>query len=309
MKRLIFILILCYLIPAYTFCQKQDKGGSYPVGYSLDIKKIELDKLKADKQIGMDYIEIAGLGSFVNTDLTLKISVNDWLQKCDSLALILKKAKVKVWSVHMPFSAKIDISTLDELQRQQVIKMHLQLLKGLYRLQPQVILFHPSYYLEPNKRNARKDQLVRSVAELYRAVSENGLQLVIENMLGPTLTVGERERPLLRTVEECQELFARFPAGVGIAVDMNHIAHPEQLLLAFGSRVKTLHVADGDGTKESHFLPCNGKGQNDWNKIFATLEKIHYKGVFMFECHYDSTMQLIECYRQLQDNYSMKKKM
>jgi len=307
MKQLIFIAILCcLLIPGYTYCQKQ-RGPDYAVGYSLDIRKIALEKLKADKAAGMDYIEIAGLGSFVNADLSLKIPQDEWLLKCDSLATVLKKTGLRVWSVHMPFSAKIDISTLDEQQRQQVIRMHLQLLEGLYRLHPQVILFHPSYYLEPNKRAARKDQLVRSVKELYSAVSKAGRKLVIENMLGPSLTVGERERPLLRTVEECQELFARFPHQVGIAVDMNHIAHPEQLLLAFGSRVKTLHVADGDGTKESHYLPCNGKGQNDWNKIFATLEKIKYKGVFMFECHYETTTQLVECYRQLQQIYSSTK--
>jgi len=304
MKQLIFISILCYLlIPGYTYCQKQDRPD-YAVGYSLDIRKIAFEKLKADKEAGMDYIEIAGLGSFVNADLSSKIPQAEWLLKCDSLAIVLKKAAVKVWSIHMPFSAKIDISTLDEQQRQQVMRMHLQLLEGLYRLHPQVILFHPSYYLEPNKRAARKEQLVRSVNELYTAVSGAGLQLVIENMLGPSLTVGERERPLLRTVEECQELFARFPDQVGIAVDMNHIAHPERLLLAFGPRVKTLHVADGDGTKESHYLPCNGKGQNDWNTILAALEKIKYKGVFMFECHYETTAQLIECYRQLQQIYS-----
>ncbi|MDM1295658.1 sugar phosphate isomerase/epimerase [Sphingobacterium sp. N143] len=306
MKRLIYILCCC-LIPIYSFCQKSDRQANYAVGYSLDIKKIDLEKLRIDKQAGMDYIEIAGLGSFVNADLTLKITETDWIRKCDSLALILKNAQIKVWSVHMPFSSKIDISTLDEETRKQVIRMHLQLLQGLRRLDPQVILFHPSYYLEPNKRSERKDQLVRSVQELYTKVSKAGLQLVIENMLGPALMVGERERPLLRTVEECQELFARFPKMVGIAVDMNHIAHPEKLLLAFGTRVKTLHVADGDGTKESHYLPCNGKGQNDWNKILATLEKIQYKGVFMFECHYETTEQLMACYRQLQQNYNIQK--
>ncbi len=194
MKQLIFISIFCYLlIPRYTYCQKQDRPD-YAVGYSLDIRKITLEKLKEDKATGMDYIEIAGLGSFVNADLSLKIPQAEWLLKCDSLAIVLKKAAVKVWSIHMPFSAKIDISTLDEQQRQQVMRMHLQLLEGLYRLHPQVILFHPSYYLEPNRREPRKDQLVRSVNELYTAVSRAGGRAFVDGRGAGTTPTADRGR-------------------------------------------------------------------------------------------------------------------
>lgn len=281
----------------------QSTGHLRKIGYALDFQKITKERMQYAKSLGIDYIELSGIGALLNKDLTIKVSEQYWSARIDSIKRILDETGIKVWSIHMPFSKQIDLSLANEDERKYVVNAQINLLSILRRAEPNIILFHPSYYLDQQGRSHRKDQLVKSVNELYKVVRRYRLEMVVENMLGPTLLVGDRERPLLRTVEECLELFKRFPKKVGLAVDMCHIAMSENLLLAFGKRVKTLHVSDGDGTAETHYLPCNGLGKNNWNEIFKALDHIGYKGVFMYECKFKDERELVDCYQLLQDRY------
>src|SRR5690606_24850002 len=126
--------------------------------------------------------------------------------------------------------------------------------------------------------------------ELNKVVQSMGATMVIENMLGPNLLLdnGKLERPLCRTVEEMVDVMSRMPEEIGAAVDMNHIKEPEKLVLALGSRLKHVHIADGDGEDERHFLPCSSEGNNDWTAILAALDKVGYSGPFMFESKYEN---------------------
>ena len=53
-----------------------------------------------------------------------------------------------------------------------------------------------------------------------------------------------------------------------VAIDMNHIQHPE-VINALGSRIKSVHICDGDGIKDT-VLP--GRGKNNWNLILQALD-------------------------------------
>src|SRR5690606_35502362 len=153
---------------------------------------------------------------------------------------------INIWSVHMPYGQYIDLSLIEETAREEVVAVHEKMEAHLEILEPEVILFHPSWYLELNERDSRKSQLVKSATQLEESVRAIGATMVLENMLGPELLAsGGRERPLMRTVEEVQEIFQRLPSTIQLAVDMNHIKNPENLIRAMGSRLKSVHVADG----------------------------------------------------------------
>src|SRR5690606_19709273 len=127
-----------------------------------------------------------------------------------------------------------DLSLRSEEERQRVVALHKKLLGFLEILQPKIILFHPSWYLGLNERVIRKEQLIKSATELNEVVMKMGATLVIENMLGPELLVSSntsRESPLCRTVVETVEIMDRLPHTIYSAIDMNHIKHPEQLIL------------------------------------------------------------------------------
>ena len=193
----------------------------------------------------------------------------------------------------------------DETIRQSTVALQRRILRFCKILQPRVILFHPSWYLGLNERPKRIAQLLRSVNELNPLVKEAGAIMVIENMLGHELLRNEKyERPLCRTVEEVELIMKQMPSDVYSAVDMNHIDNPERLIEAMGNRVKTLHVSDGNGRAECHYMPnpYRGKGDNDWNLIQQALYNAEYTGPFMYEVNskeYNNPQELYECYQML----------
>jgi len=274
------------------------------VGYSVGLTGITADKMSKAKAAGIEYVEAAGTNAFF--DENRNFSKTD--AEANSIMTAAKKAAdnngIKVWSVHMPYSEYMDLSTINEASRQKVVAGHKKLLQHLKVLQPKVILFHPSYYLDPpNQRDQRKSQFIKSAVELNDAVQAIGAIMVVENMLGPELMSGTRERPLMRTVEETVEIFKRLPASIYSAIDMNHIKNPENLIRAMGKRLKSVHIADGTGRAENHYFPCSGEGENNWLEILRALNEVGYEGPFVFESAYESEKELADCYRTLYSNF------
>ncbi|MGE6219395.1 sugar phosphate isomerase/epimerase family protein [Nubsella zeaxanthinifaciens] len=295
LRKLILITFTAFLIVTSAQAQR------YKVGISIGANSLTKKKLKQISDVGIDCVE-TGLTPYINKDsLTFILDDAEMMKKMRELKQAATEMGVEIWSIHMPYGKEIDISFVDEARRQKVIAFHQQVLKYVSVLKPKIILFHPSYYLSLNQRDMHIQQLIKSVEELNKNVKTMKATMVIENMLGPALLVakGNQERPLMRTVEECLAIFKLLPDDVYAAVDLNHIANPEKLLLALGSRVKTLHVADGDGQAERHYFPCDGKGQNNWKAIFNALKNIQYQGPFMYESTTANLEGYLDCYREL----------
>ena len=277
------------------------KADLLRVGYSTSITNVTEAKMKATKLAGVDCLEVS-LNGFINKeDLTLNKTDAEIEKICKTAKIAADNAGIELWSVHMAFGKEIDLSLLDETKRNAVVALHKKMLNFCKLFSPKVILFHPSYFLGLNEREARKLQFIKSVTELNEEVKKIGAFTVIENMTGFELVMkdGKRERPLMRTVEETVELFNRLPKDVYAAIDLNHIIGPEKLILAMGKRLKTLHVADGDGKNENHFFPCDRKGGNDWVAIIRALKKVNYKGPFLYESKPKELSGYKECYLQL----------
>lgn len=101
------------------------------------------------------------------------------------------------------------------------------------------------------------------------------------------------------------EIMDLMPADVYAAVDMNHIKNPELLIAALGSRIKSVHIADGDGEKECHQLP--GRGKNNWVLILQALDHAGYTGPFLYEIRakeVDGFTDLVTAYNLLYENYT-----
>ncbi|WP_377164046.1 sugar phosphate isomerase/epimerase family protein [Rufibacter sediminis] len=304
-----FLLGACLLVWACATKPPQQKAAQpRKVGYSIALKNITPENMAYAKSVGVDYIETS-FQAFIDDKRQFKLSEAEIRKAVAEAKQAADKAGIKIWSIHMPYSKTIDISLANEQERQAVVALHQQVLTYAKALQPQVILFHPSYYLGLNERETRKAQMIKSSGELLPAVQELNATMVIENMLGPELLAdANRERPLCRSVEETLEIMGRLPKNIYAAVDMNHIKHPERLIRALGKRLKSIHVADGHGEKENHFLPCSGQGGNDWPEILAALDEVNYQGPFLFESAYKDVKELKECYLSLHSAYVAQKK-
>src|SRR5690606_39847023 len=88
----------------------------------------------------------------------------------------------------------------------------------------------------------------------------------------------------------------RFSRDWSSDVCSSDLKNPEKLIDALGERIKSVHIADGNGREENHFFPCSGEGSNDWMAILKALNKANYKGPFMFESKYPDLKDLKDCY-------------
>jgi hexosaminidase len=272
------------------------------IGYSIGVASITPQKMQDTKSAGVDYLEVS-LSSFLDKNRKFKFTDEEMMEKVIVAKKAADDAGVKIWSIHMPFSKDIDLSLTDESERRNVVALHTKILNYCKILKPEVILFHPSYFLGLNEREQRKKQLIKSAVELNKQVKAIKAIMVIENMLGYELNVGaDRERPLCRTVEEVSEIMSRLPANIYAAVDMNHIKYPERLIRALGKRLKSVHIADGTGKKENHFFPCSGEGENNWVEILSALNEVGYDGPFMYESAYKDVKDFLPCYNTLYQN-------
>lgn len=315
--RMRILMMICVLL--FNGC-KTDKAESpnvtppkevpepLNVGYSVGLGAITSAKMNHAKSVGIDYVEAAGMNTFFDTNRNFTKSDAEATASMTNAKKAANDAGIEIWSIHMAYSAHMDLSTINEDDRKKVVEGHKKLIEYLAILKPKVILFHPSYYLDPpNQRDMRKSQLIKSAIELDVAVRAIGATMVIENMLGPELMSGDRERPLMRTVEETVEIFKRLPSTIYSAIDMNHIKNPENLIRAMGKRLKTVHIADGTGRAENHWLPCSGQGENNWVEILTALDEVGYTGPFLFESAYEDEKDLVNCYNSLYNNFINKK--
>ncbi len=273
------------------------------IGYSIGIASMNPQRMEYAKSAGVDYVEVS-MGAFLEKSGKFKFTEEEIIMKVKAAKKAADDAGVKIWSIHMPFGKDIDLSLIDEADRRNVVDLHTKMLNYCKILKPEVILFHPSFYLGLNEREQRKIQLIKSAVELNKKVKSINAIMVIENMLGYELKVGaDRERPLCRSVEEMTEIMNRLPANIYAAVDMNHIKYPERLIRALGKRLKSVHVADGTGKKENHFFPCSGEGQNNWIEILSALNEVGYTGPFMYESAHKDVKDFLPCYNTLYQNF------
>ncbi|MGV3642002.1 MAG: sugar phosphate isomerase/epimerase family protein [Adhaeribacter sp.] len=296
--------ILGLLVSSCTVSSKpQQVPQPLQVGYNLGVKNITPEKMAYAKSVGIDYVETS-FSAYVDKDRHFLASDEAILEQVKKAKAAADQAGIVIWSIHMPFGKDIDISLADEAERQQVVALHQKILTFARVLQPRIILFHPSYFLGLNERELRKSQMIKSSIELQQAVKAIKADMVIENMLGPALLVGaKQERPLCRTVEETVEIMNRLPRDIYSAIDMNHIKNPENLIRAMGTRLKSVHIADGHGEKEDHYFPCSEEGSNNWVEILAALEEARYRGPFMFESAHKDVKDLKPCYQTLYQQY------
>ena len=299
-KRMYFTSFLLVTVILYSYSKLQPEiHHKLRVGTTISVfgglNGLTYESLEKAKKAGVDCIEIT-LTGYVNgenpiPDEELKKIYTQVKKDADA-------AGIEIWSIHMPYGQDCDPSQTDEKIRQKSIKLYKNYLDIVKVLKPKVILFHPSWRLGLNERTQRKEQLIRSAKELNVEVKKIGCIMVFENLLGYKLLRSPGvERPLCRTKEEMLDIMNQMPNDIYAAVDMNHIQHPEELIKALGSRVKSVHICDGDGIAECHVLP--GRGDNNWNLILQALDEVGYNGPFLYEIK----GREIKEFRELKDCY------
>lgn len=288
MKKLILLYIFLGLSIAIS-AQKYSIGTTSALWKNPTVK----DFIEA-KNNGIDYLEIALNQCYRGVPMEEVVTrVFEMKAKVDS-------ADIKVWSIHLPFSKKLDISVLDSVQRSKNVKFIAGMIELSAMFNPQRLVLHPSS--EPISDSLRVERIQyaqESIDILRKYANKIGAELCVENL--PRTCLGNTPDELLQIVEP-------FP-DVKICFDTNHFlgGDPLMFIRKFGNRIGTIHVSDYDGINECHWIP--GDGKIEWGKLFYMLNEVGYDGVFMYETTKNknkervSSEELVGSYQLIQSQY------
>lgn len=259
-------------------------------GMFTNFSQEEFDKFK---NTGIDCVELSGVFNGKSDEERESL--------CNAIKERAEKAGIEIWSIHLPFSAVLDLSLIDDEIRNNMIKECVKIINLCERLKPKKYVIHPSS--EPIKDEDRPTRIKNSIASLKilnDVVKKQGAQLAVEDL--PRTCLGNTHTELLEIVNAVGN-------GLGICFDSNHMLkeNPEELVAAAGHLITTVHISDYDGIDERHWLP--GKGIINWNNVISELVKSGYKGPFMFEVSSKNNpgitiKNLTDCWQKLKDNYS-----
>ena len=236
----------------------------YRIGMSSCAFALTEENFQALRNSGVEAIE---LSLRPETQLTLN---------CREVADLARRYGIDLWSYHLPFLPfrEIDPSSLDPTVRKNTIALFSELIKKASDAGIDKFVIHPSG--EPIPAEDREQRMLYSMESLdllAEIAHKQGSVIAVEDL--PRTCLGNTAEDILRLIGANDKLRVCF--------DTNHLLTDDNVhfIEKVGSKIITLHVSDYDFTDEKHWLP--GEGLNDWNAIYAALQKVNYGGVWMYE--------------------------
>ena len=236
----------------------------YQIGMSSCAFALTEENFQALRNSGVEAIE---LSLRLETQLTLN---------CREVADLARRYGIDLWSYHLPFLPfrEIDPSSLDPTIRKNTIALFSELIKKASDAGIDKFVIHPSG--EPIPAEDREQRMLYSMESLdclAEIAHKQGSVIAVEDL--PRTCLGNTAEDILRLIGANDKLRVCF--------DTNHLLTDDNVhfIEKVGSKIITLHVSDYDFTDEKHWLP--GEGLNDWNAIYAALQKVNYGGVWMYE--------------------------
>lgn len=191
-------------------------------------------------------------------------------------AEIASEAGIELWSLHLPFSDKLDISSPIDEDRKLTMRTNKMLICAAATADIKTIVLHPSAEpISDDVRTTRLDQSRTNIMILAELCHKYSLTLAVENL---------PRTCLCNTSTEMAELLAG--TGVTVCFDTNHSLQEDDTeflshILNSGLTVSTLHISDYDFIDEKHRLP--GDGVVKWRSVLQLLERNDYSGPLMYE--------------------------
>lgn len=231
----------------------------------------------------------------------LSFGYDYWMNKIDfprnwlDYAVMARVEGVELWSIHLPFSSRLDISHTNNELRSIAIYTNRTLIEAAGKSGIKVAVLHPSS--EPISDEERPERMRRSreaIIMLRAECDKYGMKLAVENL--PRTCLCNRAAEMVTLLEG---------TGAGVVFDTNHSLIDENVsfltvLVDSGLKVYSLHISDYDFIDERHRLP--GDGLNNWKGIFAQLERAGYDGPMMYEVSRQPKERDELTFLQLSDN-------
>ncbi|MBE5783601.1 MAG: sugar phosphate isomerase/epimerase [Clostridiales bacterium] len=184
---------------------------------------------------------------------------------------------IELWTVHLPFSAQVDISLPDVPARKQTLDMHKSIIKSAAGIGVKHFVLHPSSEpISDEERSLRMEMAKVSLRELADWADSLDAVICVEDL--PRTCLGH-------TADEMLELLS-VDDRLRVCFDVNHLltiygTTHEEFVKRLGSKIVTTHMSDYDFADEKHFFP--GMGMLNWKALVEALEQADYRGPFLYE--------------------------
>ena len=250
-----------------TGCSQVDNSLGKSLGRWNDFG---LESMISNHEAGLDYIEVT-MNNVIGKD-TAGVR-----ERAELLKAQIDSSGLKVWSVHMPYSKKIDISLVDSVKRAAALNYVKDMMRVSAVFQPQRIILHPSGEpVSPDERAERIAYSHASIGELAPIAKEMGAVLCVENL--PRTCLGKNGEEMMTLINGYDD--------VCLCFDVNHLlyqSHEDFLRVVPKDKIQAVHISDYDFADERHLLP--GVGKIDWAPLWKAIRAKGYNGPMMFECY------------------------
>ncbi len=183
-------------------------------------------------------------------------------------------------SFHAPFAERIDITSLNETEREAAIHELLSACEAAALIGCEHVVLHPGPEREGRPHEEEfLQRMHHAAAALNRVASrccELGVQLLLENMLPHLLFGHVRDMMyLLGEISTC---------NVGTCLDTGH-AHLARetgmVIQKLSGHLKLIHLNDNRGDWDAHLPP--GEGSIDWPWFISELRRNEFHGPLVLE--------------------------
>lgn len=266
MKRIISLTALFSLVAVlFIGCSQVDNSLGKSMGRW---EGFGVESMTQSHEAGLDYIEVT-MNTVIGKDTA---GVRD---RAALLKSQIDSAGLQIWSVHLPYSKKVDISSIDSTRRVNAVNYVADMIRVAAVFNPKYLVLHPSYEpIAPDERAERLENSHESIGILAPIAKEIGAVLCIENL--PRTCLGRSGEEMMALIEGYDE--------VGLCFDINHLiyqSHEDYFKAVAKGKIKTVHISDYDFADERHLLP--GVGKIDWEPVWKNVRKNGYKGIMMYE--------------------------
>jgi len=190
-----------------------------------------------------------------------------------------RNAGISLYSFHLPFGEKDDISSFYETKRREAVKKMKVIMEQAAILGSSVVILHPLttwYPVETEGLDRYLSQLGKSLNELIPAAERLNLTIALENLL--PVPAGD----CFGSTPEHFEIFAREFAHphLGFCLDTGHAnvsCESDGPTIFFDVMKKYLvafHLQDNSGDRDLHLAP--GHGLINWKSVFRRMAKIRF---------------------------------
>ena len=231
--------------------------------------RLDREELESLKAVGIEAVELSfSFDKYMNTF--------EFPERFAEYAKLAKGIGIELWSIHLPFSDVLDISSESDGRRAITYYTNRKLIEAAGKAGIKVAVLHPSS--EPIADESRSERLKHSregIIKMCELCDRAGLLLAVENLPRTCLCNSSREMIDLLS-----------GTGAGIVFDTNHSLSEDSVeflaaLVDSKIPILSLHISDYDFVDERHRLP--GDGINSWKEIFLQLERGGYSGPLMYE--------------------------